>query len=870
MKDHTTTSSDTPIPVDNTTTFTNAVGADCDANHSIDLARKLASAQEEGLEPNLRRWLRFAGVAEGEFFELQALKVEEGNWKNNYYAFVNSVEEAAYLENDLRSPPVGYYIVANKHDAAVFSRASSGEWHRAIEGECTGNNDITHRRVLFIDVDAARVKNTSATEEEMARAHEVGVAIYQWLAGELGERACGFGHSGNGRSGMVALSEVPQDAGTTAIVSELLAAISVKFAAAGAHVDLSVSDAKRLVPMFGTMKRKGAQGNADRPHRRTAFVCSNDVDRVGLDALQYLLENLRSGMSPEELEQVTEASEAMKKNATGVAKTTRNGTARGRNSSRYDQANAVPVQEVLKWKGLVRGGREHCPGCDEVGSVVSNGFKCFHDRCATKGNKGFRTPVDIVCEADGVTHDVAVASLEAQFGLEPIVAGGSRGRKPSGRSAWATMDDAMKVFLDEPKWKSVLAFDMRRDGVYFVREPPWDDDYAGANRSLPRAVEEEDLTRVRTWFERTQGLSLGKDLANDALACAAKQNPVDEVRDYFEHLEWDRTFRLDTWLTVYLGAEDTPFAREVGAAWLVSAAARTFDPGCKVDHVLVLEGPQGAGKSSAFEVLAGRNFTDGLHDLKSKDAAMELRGMLIVELSELEALKRSDIATIKAFLTRRCDRYRAPYERRVGEHPRRCIFGGSVNDATYLVDGTGNRRFWPVKCGTIDIAALERDRDQLWGEAVERFRCGEQWWLSPGVEGAAFEAQEGRRAADPWEQPVEEYLTRHPDEVRVSDLLKDALGIKAGDQNRTDQMRCAGILQRLDWEKQQIRAGAYRGQWVYKPRAREDDASREDSAPPLHTATDDVAPDDVDEMSNRASVPWRSNSWGRGASSTVN
>jgi predicted P-loop ATPase len=158
--------------------------------------------------------------------------------------------------------------------------------------------------------------------------------------------------------------------------------------------------------------------------------------------------------------------------------------------------------------------------------------------------------------------------------------------------------------------------------------------------------------------------------------------------------------RLDSWALTYLGADDTPLNRAFGALWAISAIARIMQPGAKADHMLILEGPQGARKSTALKVLAGADwFTDELAEIGSKDAAQQMRGVWIIEIAELDAIGRAEVSRIKAFLSRTVDRYRPPYGRYVIDVPRQCVFAGSVNPDTYLRDETGNRRFWPVRCG---------------------------------------------------------------------------------------------------------------------------------------------------------------------------
>lgn len=167
---------------------------------------------------------------------------------------------------------------------------------------------------------------------------------------------------------------------------------------------------------------------------------------------------------------------------------------------------------------------------------------------------------------------------------------------------------------------------------------------------------------------------------------------------------WHGTAHLDKWLITYLGAEDSPYVRAVGPRYLISAVARVYRPGCQVDHVLVLEGPQGKLKSTALRVLAVKDewFTDRLSHLASKDAAQEIAGVLIIEIAEWDALSRASSGTAKSFITRRYDRLRLPYGKHVVEFRRQCVFAGTINAPVggYLRDPTGARRFWPVACGT--------------------------------------------------------------------------------------------------------------------------------------------------------------------------
>ena len=284
-----------------------------------------------------------------------------------------------------------------------------------------------------------------------------------------------------------------------------------------------------------------------------------------------------------------------------------------------------------------------------------------------------------------------------------------------------------------------IVFDEFRQEIVVTRPLPWD----ASGEPAPRPWTDSDDVRAAEWLQRRE-LNVTPMTVSRSVGAVAHEITVHPVRDYLGALAWDGVPRIETWTCRYLGAEDTAFNRSVGALWLISAVARIFRPGVKADHMLVLEGPQGARKSTALKVLAGEDwFTDELPDLGTKDAAMHMQGVWIIEIAELDAIGKAEVSRIKAFLTRTTDRFRPPYGRYTIEVPRQCVFAGTVNPDTYLRDETGNRRFWPVRCGTIDIDALARDRDQLWAEAVARFRAGAIWWIEDARAGRRSEGRAG-------------------------------------------------------------------------------------------------------------------------------
>lgn len=216
----------------------------------------------------------------------------------------------------------------------------------------------------------------------------------------------------------------------------------------------------------------------------------------------------------------------------------------------------------------------------------------------------------------------------------------------------------------------------------------------------------------------------------------------------------------------------------------------------------MFEARQGAGKSTLVRTLAGDDwFTDQIADFGSKDASMQLRGVWMVELSELDALNRSDIARVKAFLTQQNERLRLPYGQRLTLVERQCVFAGTTNSDAWLRDETGGRRFWPVRCGQIDIAAIKSDRDQMWAEALHDYRAGVSWWLDDeSLRRDAEEEQRGRLIEDPWQTKIEEFIGNASDNVSVPGIL-GRLGIEMGKQDQTAANRVARCLRAAGCER---------------------------------------------------------------------
>jgi predicted P-loop ATPase len=363
----------------------------------------------------------------------------------------------------------------------------------------------------------------------------------------------------------------------------------------------------------------------------------------------------------------------------------------------------------------------------------------------------------------------------------------------------ANLHNLILILREAPKWKGVLAYDEFAARVVLKKRLPWGEEAPGAQWN----DHHDSLTR--TWFQR-EGIKAAQGDVGRAVQAAARHNAFHPVREYLQGLVWDGVSRIDIWLVRYFHAEDSPYTRAIGPRWLISAVARIYQPGCQADYAPIFEGPQGLMKSATLRALAVRDawFTDRLSHVASKDAAQELHGVWITEIAEMDALNRAAASTKKSFLTRRFDRFRPPYGRHVNDQPRQCVFAGTINPPVggYLKDATGNRRYWPLVCpNLIDRDGIERDRDQLWAEAVHRYKAGAKWHLeTPQLEALATAEQEARFVVDPWEERVRKWLGNRI-EISIDDVLQHALHFSGADVTQTAQNRVAAVLTHLGFKQ---------------------------------------------------------------------
>jgi predicted P-loop ATPase len=325
---------------------------------------------------------------------------------------------------------------------------------------------------------------------------------------------------------------------------------------------------------------------------------------------------------------------------------------------------------------------------------------------------------------------------------------------------------------------------------------------AGETDFAPRPVTDVDVGLIQELLQHAGLKRIAKDVVHQAVDVRAHECRFHPVRNYLEQLAWDKTARLLKLLPDYFGTEASAYTKTIGKMFLISMVARVLQPGCKADHLLVIEGPQGALKSTACAILGGNWFSDNLPDVTAgKDVAQHIRGKWLIEVSEMHALGRAETAHLKAFITRTHERYRPSYGRKEVIEPRQCVFVGTTNRDTYLRDETGGRRFWPVRVGNIDTDTLARDRNQLFAEAVHLYSAGTSWWPDRNFERDYVMAEQAARyEADAWEDDIREFLVKHS-RVTIGQVARDALDIETPRIGTAEQRRIAAALEQLGWRR---------------------------------------------------------------------
>lgn len=381
-------------------------------------------------------------------------------------------------------------------------------------------------------------------------------------------------------------------------------------------------------------------------------------------------------------------------------------------------------------------------------------------------------------------------------------------RRTEGGGLQPQLMNAYLILKHAPEWDGVLAYNQFAERIEKLKPPP-------VTNGEPGAWVDVDASKALVWLQMVWGLGMRSSaIVDEAARMVAWDNRYHPVKQWLEELpEWDGIERLGELMPKVFGADDNEYTRHIGKSLLVSAVARVLKPGCKVDEMVVLEGGQGLGKSTCVAELFGPEwYLETSEAPTTKDFYVTMQGNWVVEIGEMQSFSKADINQVKMAITRRDDKYRAPYDRHGSSHPRQCIFIGTTNADTYLSDPTGARRFLPVLCHQADVLEVRFGRLYYWAEALALYRSGFRWWDYP--KDMANAEQEARYVEDAWEEAIADYVDgkapsgRYPsgqegriDEITVMQLLQHALQMDMAKMNKPEQRRVADILKRMGWER---------------------------------------------------------------------
>lgn len=616
-------------------------------------------------------------LASGQVAEMRLPETHRGVYSGYFADFEAMASRAADWSGNC--PAV--YFTLNPVQPELLDRSQNRL--KCRPKQTTTNAEIVSRRWLPLDFDPVIPAGISSTDAEHASALAKAQECKAWLSA-LGWPLPLAGDSGNGANLLYRI-ELPNDEPSRLLVESTLKALSQKFTDAQTEIDTTVGNAARIWKVYGTKACKG-DSSPERPHRASALLeIPAEIQPVTREQLEQVAA-LATEPAPKKPAGKSQGSPLdvaawLAKHSIAVASTGPCG-----DGTKWELADC-PLNPEHKKKAVVI---QHASG------IVS--AKCQHESCPVD----WKTLREMYEPAPAWRDSLLLTKEEV---IKPV------------------LENVLLVLRNESVWTGVLSYNEFNLCTMTQNPAPWMQSRAGA------VWTDFDDSQLAAWLQR-YGALVNSRTAAEAAQTIAQENPFHPVRNYLHSLVWDGKQRVNTWLSVYLGAANNAYTCAVGGCWLISGVARITRPGCKCDQILLLEGEQGSLKSTALMTLAGAEFfCDHISDIGSKDSRLELAGSWIFELAELDRVRRGELSRIKAFFSAQTDVFRPPYGRRTQRFPRSCIFCATTNDSSPLVDESGNRRWWPVRIGQIDIAALARDRDQLWAEAVTLYEAGEKWWL---------------------------------------------------------------------------------------------------------------------------------------------
>ena len=717
----------------------------------------------------------------GDVFEVRVPKTKAGTISG----YFNDTAIAAALIAKENGKHQSIYVTVNPVNPDLLARSENQLTYGSFMTSSDG--DVTRRRWFLMDFDPVRPAGISSSDAELELSRDKADTVIEWLT-SIGWPEPIRADSGNGVHVMYKVDEPNDDAARIDFECALKMLSSI-FTDDTVKVDVTVFNASRVWKVYGTISSKGSD-TAERPHRVAMLTkVPKELKLLTREQIENVARPIRDAKSEEYRDMTGEFIGDMVKWLQDRGQTVTSGP------------RPMFGNEGQKW--II----SKCPFNDTHQSpmvgLVNNRpvYRCLHDSCSAFRWKEFREKIDptykdpktvydrlkLWCDGEQADMDKELVQTACATGKQ-LVGIISKLKKESPRPRVLLLEDLVKnerkrfqqatIGENNEKGNVVGLINrtkaMQSEGIISMF---WIADYDHRVRAgkigdidSPKVSEHDEISLMvkfhsmgDSWVRQTH--------AAQVIKYCAEEFRVNPLRVHLKQLRWDGTKRLDTWLPFYMGTKDTEYTRAIGRKWLISAVARAMEPGCQADHMLILEGAQGIGKSQALRAIGGQfycEYSGGMtgQGTAHKDLVAVIAGKLIVEMSELATVRKGDMEALKAVLTTTVDDARLSYERDAKSYPRTCVFAGTTNEVgqAYIADLTGARRFWPChvgECGTVKTALLKQDRDQLWAEAVEAYELGEDWYTVPKelVSEEQSDRQMSIENTEPWFLKVRNALT---------------------------------------------------------------------------------------------------------------
>lgn len=380
---------------------------------------------------------------------------------------------------------------------------------------------------------------------------------------------------------------------------------------------------------------------------------------------------------------------------------------------------------------------------------------------------------------------------------------GKWGLQINNKSPYVNLHNAARILESDQTYKGSIYYDEFLQRVIRRNSPI-------------REWQDADDLEVTRHIQDVIGIPrMGRDIVSQAVISVAHNHPQNCVKEWLDSLTWDGTNRASDFFSDCFGAENSEYTRAASQNFWISLVARVYQPGCKVDNMVILEGNQGVGKSTALQIIGGDWFAEQHESATNPKAFAEiLQGKLLIEISEMDAFTNAEVSRVKQTVSCQSDRFRASYGRHAADHPRTCVFVGTTNKDEWNRDETGARRFWPIRCSEVILEAITSNRTQLFAEAVHRHKAQESYWLMPAD--ATKAEQDERFQGDAWLDKITQILKGEASITTAAIYEKMSISLERRD--RASEMRIGKCLRFLRWERKRERSESGLA-WVYRPPA---------------------------------------------------